>query len=360
MKLSDYKYQVDYTWINSKTSNKQTYDLTDPAQRKLYFNDKAGSEITKLREYMSENSFIAYLMSPKQGGKGTLIDMLKEALGDDLFEVVSVGDLVRNADEEFQREGKKSEVYKYTAANYRGMMSMDEIFTDLVNRSTKDLRPTEFILTLIKREIDRIGRKTIILDGFSRNLDQLSYSLYFRDLINYRNDPDLFILLHIPINLIDARIKDRRVCPHCKASKNQVLNPTKRIEYDKEAEEFYFVCDDVKCNNARLVAKEGDELGIKNIEDRVAQDLGLIANAKKMYGIPKVELYNSIPVSKAKDYAEEYEITPSFSYSLDKNGKVQIKRGPFTLEEKGEKYISLLPAATTLQCLKQLVEVLGL
>ena len=85
-------------------------------------------------------------------------------------------------------------------------------------RSTKVLLPTELILVLAKREIAKLGKKTIFMDGFPRDLDQISYALFFRDLINYREDPDVFILIDVPTSVIDERVKTRVICPLCNTS----------------------------------------------------------------------------------------------------------------------------------------------
>jgi len=41
------------------------FDLTDPEQEKEYFELKAGKEIEKLREFLKENSFVAYFWERK-------------------------------------------------------------------------------------------------------------------------------------------------------------------------------------------------------------------------------------------------------------------------------------------------------
>jgi len=42
----------------------------------------------------------------------------------------------------------------------------------------KTLLPTELILALVKREIAKRPRKTLFIDGFPRDMDQVSYSLF--------------------------------------------------------------------------------------------------------------------------------------------------------------------------------------
>ncbi len=356
MNLNDYRYEVDYTYIKTKVDKYKHFDLTKPAQRKLYFNQRVGDEIDKLRVFLKNNSFIGYFAAPKMAGKGTYTKMLLEIIGKEYFEIISVGDLVRDADKEFNTEGKDSDLYQYMLQNYRGTISLEEIFDSLVNRSIATLLPTELILTLIKRKIDDLDKKTIFIDGFPRKVDQVSYSLYFRDLVNYRDDPDLFILINIPIKIIDDRMKTRRICPVCKLSRSLQFNPTSIAK--QEDGEVYFVCDNVNCegDNEKLVPKEGDEKGLENIKERIINDFELMEIVRKMYGIPKIELYNAIEVDKAKDLVEDYEVTKSYRYELE-NNKVNILKEPYKIAVQGKEFYSLRPEAVVVQLIKQLFEV---
>ena len=141
--------------------------------------------------------------------------MFREIVGEDLAVHISVGDIVREVEEEIKDEGKKQELLEYLKKNYRGYIPLEETFEALSSRSTKTLLPTEFILALTKREIDKHPKKTLFIDGFPRNLDQISYSLFFRDLAGYRYDPDIFILVDVPEAVIEKRIQYRVVCPVC-------------------------------------------------------------------------------------------------------------------------------------------------
>ena len=70
--------------------------------------DKA--EIERLREYLKENTFIAYLLGKKNSGKGTYARMLKEIVSPDRIEHFSIGDMVRALDEVVQDEKKQREL----------------------------------------------------------------------------------------------------------------------------------------------------------------------------------------------------------------------------------------------------------
>jgi len=146
-------------------------------------------------------------------------------------------------------------------------------------RDTSNLLPTELILALIKREIANRAKKTIFIDGFPRDMDQVSYSLFFRDLIGFRDDPDVMAFIDVPTNVIAGRIAGRRICPICNTSRNLALLPTVKVGYDPDKREFYLLCDNPECsgfNTAKMVSKEGDELGIEPIRKRLETDQKLM------------------------------------------------------------------------------------
>ncbi|WKZ30371.1 MAG: AAA family ATPase [Candidatus Dojkabacteria bacterium] len=361
MDIPWFKYSVDYTWLSTKDGEQghdHTFNLLDPEGRRLYFSHVVGKEIAWLREYLAENTFIAYMLAPKNAGKGTYTKGLQEALGGDYFTHVSVGDLVRAAEEEYRAEEKNSALYKYALENYRGYMHLDEVFAALLARTTQSLIPTEFVLTLIKRAIDSVPKKTVFVDGFPRNLDQVSYSLYFRELINYRQDPDIFVLINAPLTVLDERIKHRVICPECKTPRNMVLLPTQKVGYDEATKEFYLNCDQPGCKGGRMVKKEGDELGIEPIKQRIMMDVQLMERAKNLYGVPKIELFNALEADKALDYVHEYELTPAYSYSLNDKKEVVTAQESWVVEEHGVKYHSLLPTPVVVQLIKQLYNTL--
>lgn len=355
-----YSYSPNYTWLRSKTDSGNVYDLDSVAQRREYYEEKVGAEIEFLRDYFREQTFLAYWMAPKQAGKGTYMNGMKEIFGTDIFTHLSVGDLVRAADKEFQEKGKMSEVFAYAKANYRGDLHLDEVFAALSGRTTQALIPTELVMVLLRMAIERAGKKTLFIDGFPRNLDQVSYSLYFRELINYRNDPDLFVLINAPITVLDERMKQRRTCLTCGNSRNMVLLPTKEAGYDKEKKEYYLICDLPGCTGGRMVTKEGDHLGMEPIKDRVLADIEVMKRARKLYGIPTLELYNSLDKDKALDYVDEYEITSACEYTHDEQGNVTIHKKLWEVVDGEKEYYSLLPPAVVIQLVKQLAKKLGM
>jgi adenylate kinase family enzyme len=354
---------LEFPLFKTKTEDSETFDLTNPEDRSSYFQLKAGEEIKKIRKYLKEgNSFIAYLLGPKSSGKGTYAKMFKEIIDPgDRIEHFSVGDMVRRFDRVIEDEEKKKEFIAFLKENYRGFVPLEEIISSLENRSTETLLPTELILALIKKEIARKSKKALFIDGFPRNLDQISYSLFFRDLVEYREDPDIFVLINVPESVIDERIKYRVICPLCQTSRNSKLLPTKKVKYDKKEDKFYLLCDNPDCSGARMVRKEGDEKGIELIRKRIETDRDLIKKAFSLHGIPKVLLRNSVPVDKAEEYIDNYEITPAYSYERGEGEQVEVKEDPWQIkDDKGKDSYSLMPPPVLVSLIKQLSGVLGL
>ncbi|MFH1392618.1 MAG: nucleoside monophosphate kinase [bacterium] len=332
--------------------DKTIFDLDDPVERKKYFEHKADSEIEKLRDYLRDNTFVGFLIGKKGSGKGTYAKLFAEAVGPNYIEHISVGDIVRSIDAEF----KKKDFLDFLKINYRGPIALKDIIKSLSKRSTKILLPTELILALVEREISKLGRKAVFIDGFPRNMDQISYSLYFRALIGYRNDPDFFVFIDVPEAVIDERMKYRVVCPKCQSPRNLKLLCTKQVGYDKNNKKFYLICDQDK---TQMRPKEGDELGIEAIRDRIEADDKVAQSLMQMQGVPKIYLRNSLPVSTAKKYVDNYEITQSYSYEFDKQVKI-IKKPWVIKDNQGVKSYSLLAPSVVVALIKQMVKILGL
>lgn len=333
------------------------FNLTDPKESKEYFTKKAGKEIEKLKNYLKEKTFVAYLLGKKNSGKGTYSKMLTEILGEEKIDHFSIGDMVRAVDEELRDEKKKENLIKDLKKYYRGAYSFEEIINALENRSTKELLPTELILALVKREMEKREKKSIFIDGFPRDLDQIGFSLFFRDLIGHREDPDIFVIIDVPESVIEERIKWRRICPLCNTSRNLKLLPTSKIGYDETKKEFYLICD--RCN-VKMEEKEGDSLGIEPIRERLKKEEELMKKAISLFGIPKIFLRNTIPVKIAKEYLDDYEITPVYEYRwIEKEKKVEIIEKPWEIiDDEGEKSYSLLPQPVVISLIKQLAEIL--
>jgi len=353
---------LDFPLFKTKSDVYKKFDLSDPKSRQEYFEYKCGPEIKKLRDYLQNNTFVAYLMGKKSSGKGTYAKMLAEVVDKDKIAHFSIGDMIRSFDEVIRDPSQRGELVDFLEKNYRGYLPLEEIMKSLDNRSTKTLLPSELILALAKREISKLGHKAIFLDGFPRDLDQVSYALFFRDLIDYRDDPDVFVLIDVPTTVIDERVKYRVICPLCQTSRNLKLLATKNVEYDKETGKFHLICDNSACKGARMVTKEGDELGIEPIRERLNKDEMLVREAYNLRGIPKILLRNTIPVGKTNNIADDYEITPGYVYKWDeKEQKVITTEMPWEVkDDEGTDSNSLMPPPVVVSLIKQLVATLGL
>ncbi len=354
--------KTDFPLISIKVPGvDKNFNLSDPATRLEYFEAKAGPEIKKLKEYLDKNTFIAYLLGKKNSGKGTYTKMLMEVFGSDKIAHISIGDLVRATHLSMEDESKKAELIEYLKANYRGYISVEQAIDALLGRDTKTLLPTEFIMALLKWEIDKMPKKALFIDGFPRDLDQVSYSLYFRNLIDYRSDPDIFVAIQIPEAVIDERMKTRVVCPICKTPRSLKLLATKTVGFDEATNSYYLMCDNEGCNKAKMVGKEGDELGIEAIRDRLELDEKLIQKILELEGVSKVLLRNAVPVAKASELVDTYELTPEFYYERGADGVVEVKEKPWTVkDDEGIESYSLMAPAVVVSMIKQLSQVLGL
>ncbi len=363
---------IQFPIFTTKTSEGKKFDLTDRDSRREYFEYKAGDEIKKLQDYLKNNTFIVYLLGKKSSGKGTYSKMLKEIIDPTKIEHLSVGDLIRSFDEILKDPVKKQELVEFLQKKYRGPEPLDFLIKAMEERSTKVLLPSELILALVERAITSLGKKAIFLDGFPRDIDQVSYSLFFKNLIDYRNDPDVFVLIDVPTTIIDQRVKNRVICPLCQTSRSVKLLPTKNVGFDQEKKEFYLMCDNPAClqaealakdgSGARMVTKEGDEHGIDPIRSRLEKDEMLMKQVYSMHGIAKILLRNSIPVGQVSEFVDDYEITPEYNYKVDSaTGKIEVLEKPWEVaDDEGVLSNSLMPPPVVVSLIKQLVKALGL
>ncbi len=349
---------IEFPVFKTKVENDRHFNLSDPKGREEYFAFKAGSEIERIRKHLEHSAFIVYLLGKKSAGKGTYSKMLAEVIAPEKIEHFSVGDMIREVDKDLKDETKRKELIAFLEENYRGWISVDEIINILEGRSTAKLLPTDVILALVKREIAKRGRKVIFIDGFPRDLDQISYSLFFRDLVGYRDDADFFALIDVAEQVIDERVKWRRICPKCNTSRNYKLLPTSKIKHEEG--EFSLICDNPGCGEEKMVRKEGDEAGIDPIRERLEMDEYLIKQAFNLYGIPKILLRNSVPAEKAEEYVSTYELTPEYSYEWDEEkGEVIVKETPWTIkDDRGVESYSLLAPPVVVSFIKQLADLL--
>jgi adenylate kinase family enzyme len=354
MNLPIFKTKIE--GINGK------FNLNDPDERREYFLAKAGPEIEKLRNYLKTNTFIAYLLGKKNSGKGTYSKLFMEVVGPEHISHLSIGDIVRDVHKAYESGKGKEELTAFLEKNFRGFHGLEEIENIILGRGTTTLISSELIVALIKYEISKRPKRAIFVDGFPRALDQVTYSLFLKELIGYRDDPDFFVFIDVPEAVIDERMKNRVICPKCQTPRSLKLAPTAYVGYDEAAKTAYLLCDNPECGKPKMVAKEGDELGIEKIRERLELDDKIMRQLLELKGVPQVLLRNSVPVGKAKEYVDDYEITPAYEYEYDSvSKKVKTIEKPWVVkDDDGVDSYSLLPAPVTLGLIIQTANVLGL
>ena len=294
---------VDFEVFNNKVEGvSEKFDLNSPEGRAKYFQAKAGPEIEKLKKYLETKTFVAFLMGKKNSGKGTYSKLFMEAVGKEKIGHISVGDVVRDVHKAIESGEGKKELMAFLEKNYRGFHSLEEVEDIIMGRDTKSLVSSEVIVALLQYEISKRPRQAIFIDGFPRALDQIGYSLMLRQVLGYREDPDFLVFISVPETVIDARIKARVICPICKTPRSLKLAPTAFIGQDEATGEFYLMCDDPKCNTAKMGTKEGDELGIEPIRDRLELDDVIFKRLLDLKGLPQIKLRNCILSSVAWNY----------------------------------------------------------
>lgn len=337
------------------------FDLNDPAQRRQYFDFKAGPEIAKLNEYLRNNTFLAIMLAKKAAGKGVYTKLFIEALNTDKAVHVSVGDVVRDVHKSLETPEGKKELIEYLKKDYRGYLSIEDGIQAILNRSTTKVSvPDELMLSLLKREIAGYLDKALFIDGFPRTLDQVSYSLFFRDLVGFRDDPDLFILIDVPLKVIDARLRNRIICPVCNFPYHKEFYPPVKVEYYQKIKQLQFICDNPGCKGAVCQSKEGDDLGIEAIRDRVEADEELMVKAFNLYGVPKILLRNTVPVQEVDQTIDEYETTSVYTFGWDeREKKVTTNSRPWvTKDDQGRNCLVLSGPPIVVSLIKQLADLL--
>ncbi|MEK7188077.1 MAG: nucleoside monophosphate kinase [Patescibacteria group bacterium] len=350
---------VNFPVFKTKTEGvTQKFNLNDPEDRKKYFAAKAGTDIEKLKKYLETKTFVGFLMGKKNSGKGTYSKLFMEAVGKEHVGHVSIGDIVRDIHKSLSSEDDKKTLLEFMEKNFRGFHSVEELEDLILGRGTSSLMSSELIVALIKYEISRRPKKAIFIDGFPRAMDQIGYSLFLKELIGYRDDPDFMVFIDVPERVIDERIKSRVICPKCNTPRSLKLALTKEVGYDETQKSFYLICDD--CHE-RMVPKEGDELGIEPIRSRLEVDDQISKQLLELSGIPKLYLRNSVPIDQ-KDIVDDYELTPMYEYVYNnETKKVDAIEKPWVVkDDNGVDSYSLMPSAVALGLISQIAKTLNL
>lgn len=146
------------------------------------------------------------IMGPPGGGKGTISNWIK---ADYKTNHVSSGDILRSHIEQGTELGTKA--------------------ADFIRNGA--LVPDDVMVGLIDAELDRLGGKSWLLDGFPRNDTQA------QSLASKGHHPDVVLLLDIPDEVIIERIKHRWVHVSSGRVYHTLYNPPQKEGIDDETGE---------------------------------------------------------------------------------------------------------------------------
>lgn len=301
------------------------FDLSTPETRRPYFEAKVGKEIAKLRQYLAKNSLLINIVGKKNSGKGTYTKMFLEAVGVKATQL-AVGDIVR---------------------------------ANQIERTMDKLLPTEKILEILREEAKKGFLPTVFLDGLPRNVDQIAHAITIRNHLSLGPGRDLFVLIDIPEEVMDGRMKSRVICPICKTPRSPKLLLTKFVQYDSKNNEFFLECDNETCERVRMVPKEGDHLGIGPIRSRLKGDEEVMRAIAELPAVETVFLSASIPVEMSHQ-VDSYEIQQQYEHRWDeKAGKViSTSENWLFKDDSGKDSLTLFPPAVTVYMIREMVRVL--
>jgi adenylate kinase family enzyme len=267
------------------------------------------------------------MVGKKNSGKGTYTKMFLEAIGVPATQLV-VGDIVRTAN---------------------------------LTRTTDKLLPTEKILDLVYKEAQKGVLPTIFLDGLPRNLEQIDQVVGIRKRLGLPKGHDLFALIDIPEVVMDERMKNRVVCPTCHTPRHPKLLLTRFLDRDLEKGEFFLRCDKDGCDKSRMIPKEGDNLGIMAIRDRLIEDQEVMEELFRRKEAKKILLSATLPL-KSIDQVDDYEIHLIYDLIWDKKKRRVASKAKKWLfkDDLGRESYTLFPPAVTIHMIKEMVRILDI
>ena len=164
-------------------------------------------------------------------------------------------------------------------------MSLDDALGALSGRSTSSLLPTEVILALVEKENIKKRAQGDIHQWFSEKSGPSVLFHLFQGDHGISQRPGL-LRFHRSAGTDHGREDEIWViCPVCKTPRNLKLLRTKDVEYESKENKFYLICDNPSCGHQRMVPKEGDELGIEAIRDRIEVDGKVMRTLLDLQGI---------------------------------------------------------------------------
>ena len=142
------------------------FSLEDSLERREYFLLKAGGEIEKIKEYLRENTFVAFLLGKKGSGKGTYSKLFAEAVGAEHMRHISVGDIVRSVHKDFGDEGRKKELLAFLKKSYRGLFPLKPPLKRCSAGIRQRFFPPRLSLALLSAKFPALRAKPFSLTDF--------------------------------------------------------------------------------------------------------------------------------------------------------------------------------------------------
>lgn len=283
-----------------------------------YIQKNASVEIKKVRELLAKNRVIILPLAQKMGGKTYYLQFFTTVLGEDLFEHISAGEIVRELKTALASD---SDSRAQTLVYFTKLgLESKAVSEQLTSSSSANLVPDEVIFAIIKDKISKIEhKKSIILDGFPRSKAQVHMVKQLEQELGARVFSFYFDTAY---EILDVRANSRRVCPKCKFDKNIISSPTEKV-ISKNGE-FILICD--KCKDrgeeVEMIVKPGDEAKDAILKARIAYE-ELMTMLKDEMRDEFVDIQMSVKVDEYKGPLEE--VNRAYSYSVAKTQPDQTK-----------------------------------
>ena len=300
-----------------------------------FFKKRIPNEVKSLNKKLAKKPVVLFMLAKKVAGKGTYSKWL-ERVTDNKFMQVAVGDMMREGEAMANMMLGRALLHDTLKEEGFDEAKIRKFIENMKKLDQSKLYPTPKITTLLKVLLKEIAEenpgKSLIIDGLPRDVDQVEVAIALGKEYEKQKMDWFFVEIDCAESVLEARLKERRVCPECGNSRNIQLLLTPRIEHDKDG--FHLVCDSPGCKNVRMIKKPGDELGLEPIRDR--QDLIAKVMKKSREKVPTdryITVSNTVPVAEAKKHNQK-DFTEAAELSWDKDKKkVKVEYSPWIVKD---------------------------
>lgn len=330
----------------------------DPKDVKKLFRERLGETFDKFVKFSGEKNFVAFFLAKKNAGKGTYAHLLMD-LTDGAIEHISVGDLYRDALRLAESDGGREELRKIFSSYYHGAETPDMLLNILQGHEFKKSLPTDLVLSLLEHAMAKKEGKSIIVDGFPRTLDQVEVAMQMKADFEAKGRPAVFVEINCPDSVLMERTAHRRACPNCGEPRNIKLLLTDKLEYEEETGEFHLICDNQKCDNVRMLKKQGDDKGAQEVAERNKLMVELMKEVRDKAQKHHLVVRNAVPTDEA--HAQNHDMddfTTAASLSYD-HGTKQVKRDFAhwkVKDDEGRESYSRWPEAVVVEMIQKMGE----